>query len=146
METILQALIIYFIVLIILRLAGKRTLGQITPFDFVLLLIIAEASQQALLGDDYSLTNATIVISVLVGLDILMSHLKRGIPKLSLWADGAPVVVFSDGELIKSRAGKERVDESDILEAARHAHGIENLQQIKYAVLEKSGGIAVILK
>jgi len=77
MDAVLRGLSVYMFLLIIFRISGKRSLGQVTTFDFVLLLIIAETTQQALLGDDYSVTNAFLLIGTLVGVDIGLSLLNR---------------------------------------------------------------------
>jgi uncharacterized membrane protein YcaP (DUF421 family) len=66
--------------MLIFRLAGRRTMAQMTSFDFVLLLIISEATQNAMIGDDYSLTNGGLVVLILVGLDVPLSHVKRWYP------------------------------------------------------------------
>lgn len=146
MDIILRAVIIYVALLVIMRLSGKRTLSQITVFDFILLLIVGEATQQALLGDDFSITTSLTVIGTLVALDIILSIIKRKYPKIELWAEGAPLVILKDGKPIEKNMKKERIDVADVLSAARVNHGIERLDQIKYAVLEKSGGIAIIPK
>lgn len=78
METVLRGAAIYFILLIALRLSGRRTVAQMTPFDLVLLLIIAGTTQQALLGDDFSIINAALLIIVLFSLDIGLSYLSSG--------------------------------------------------------------------
>lgn len=144
MESVLRASAIFAFLLLLFRLTGKRSLAQITTFDFVLLLIIGEATQQALLGDDFSVMNAWIVIATLMGLDLLLSHLKHYFPRLDPVVDSVPLVVVADGKLIEERAGHERVDLEDVLAAAREKHGLERLEQIKYAVLERSGGISII--
>ena len=144
MESVLRASAIYVFLLLLFRVTGKRSLAQITTFDFVLLLIIGEATQQALLGDDFSVINAWIVIATLMGLDLLLSHLKHYFPRLDPVVDSVPLVVVADGKLIEERAAHERVDLEDVLAAAREKHGLERLEQIKYAVLERSGGISII--
>ena len=144
MDSIFRALGIYLILMLIFRIAGKRSLAQLTTFDFVLLLVIGEATQQALLGNDFSLTNAFLVILTLVGIDIGLSLLKQRWPTLEKWMDSVPLVILEDGKLHKDRMDKVRVDETDILTAARQMHGLERMEQIKYAVLERSGGISVI--
>lgn len=144
MESVLRASAIFIFLLLVFRVTGKRSLAQITAFDFVLLLIVGEATQQALLGDDFSVMNAWIVIATLMGLDLLLSHLKQGFPRLDPLVDSVPLVVVADGKLIEERAGHERVDLEDVLAAAREKHGLERLEQIKYAVLERSGGISII--
>ena len=144
MDTVLRAVGVYLILLILLRVAGKRTLSQVTTFDFVLILIIAETTQQALLGEDYSLTNMTIIASTLVLLSLVFAYVDFYLPNVSKWVDGAPLIVVRDGEILKDRVRKELVTEEDILESARMKHGIERLDQIKFAVLEKSGDISII--
>ncbi len=89
MDMVLRALAIYLFLLLIFRLSGSRTMAQTTPFDLVLLLIIAEAVQQALLGDDFSVTNALVLIVVLIGADIVMSVLKEHMPLFEKVVDGS---------------------------------------------------------
>jgi uncharacterized membrane protein YcaP (DUF421 family) len=93
MESVLRALAIYAMLLVVFRLVGKRALAQITTFDFVLVLVIAEATQQGLLGNDYSLTNAFLVIVTLVAADVWLSVLKQRVPAVEPWLDGVPVVL-----------------------------------------------------
>jgi uncharacterized membrane protein YcaP (DUF421 family) len=144
MDSVFRALAIYAILLIIFRISGKRSLSQITTFDFVLLLVIGEATQQALLGDDFSLVNAFIVIVTLIGVDIGLSLLKQRSPKLELLLDDAPLIIVENGRPLKERMDKARIDESDVLTAARELQGLERMDQIKYAVLERSGGVSII--
>lgn len=144
MDPLLRAAAIYGALLLIFRISGKRTLAQITTFDFVLLLIIGEATQQAMLGDDFSVTNGVLVITTLVALDVAMSFVKEKLRWFDRAADSLPVVIFQDGRPIGDRMRKARVEENDILAAGRGSQGIERLDQIKYAVLEQSGSISVI--
>lgn len=146
MDSVLRAAAIYIGLLLIMRFAGKRSLAQITTFDFVLLLIIGEASQQALLGQDFSVTNALLVVITLVMLDIGLSLLKRHSERFDKLLEDVPLVIVEDGVALKDRMAKARVDEQDVLTAARHLQGIERLDQIRYAVLERSGGISIIPK
>lgn len=134
----------YAFLLVVFRIAGKRSLAQITTFDFVLLLIIGEATQQALLGDDYSVVNACIVIATLILFEIALSHLTARFPTVDRAMEGLPLVVVENGKLLKERLKRERLDESEILAAARELHGLEGLKDIKYAVLERSGGISIV--
>lgn len=119
-------------------------LSQITTFDFVLLLIIGEATQQALLGDDFSVINAVLIIVSLVTFDILMSLIKRRSPYIGRVIDGNPMIIVENGHLLKSRAQRARIEEEDILEAARYSQGLSRLDQIKFAILEKDGKISII--
>jgi len=144
MDSIVRAAVIYAILLLIFRIAGKRSLAQITTFDFVLLLIIGEATQQAMLGNDFSVTNATLIIVTLLALDIGLSLLQQRLPYLDKWLDDVPLVIIDDGKVLHDRLKKSRIDESDILHAARELQGLERMDQIKYAVLERGGGISII--
>lgn len=144
MDAVLRGLITYLFVFVVFRIAGRRTLSEATTFDFVLLLIVAETTQNALIQSDQSMTNAALLIVTLVGLDILLSLLKQRLGWLERWIDGTPLVLVEDGTLHRDRMRKARIDESDILEAAHDKQGLERLDQIKYAVLERGGSISII--
>jgi len=144
MDSVLRAAAIYLVVLVVFRLAGRRTLSELTTFDFVLLLIIGEATQQALLGDDFSIVNAMVVIVSLVVFDISLSLLKNKSRWLSKLIDGEPMIIVEHDQVLESRIRKARIDEGDILEAARHSQGLERIDQIKFAILEKDGKISII--
>jgi uncharacterized membrane protein YcaP (DUF421 family) len=146
MEAILRGALIYIVLLVLFRVSGNRALSQITAFDFVLLLIISESTQQALLGEDFSLINALLVIVTMVLLDIGISLWKQRSPQADKVIDGVPIIILENGQPLKDRMDKERVDEADILAAARELQGLERIDQIKYAVLERSGGISIIPK
>jgi uncharacterized membrane protein YcaP (DUF421 family) len=146
MDAVIRATAIYLFVWLVFRIAGQRTLSDATMFDFVLLLIIAETTQQALLGEDFSVTNAFILITTLVGIDILMSLLKQKFPRVGRVMDGEPVLIVENGRPIEKRLARARIDREDILEAARRLQGLERMDQIKFAVLEQSGGITIIPK
>lgn len=144
METVLRGFAIYVVLLVIVRLSGRRTLAQMTPFDLVLLLIIAETTQQAILGDDFSITNALVLIVTLFGIDIALSYLKKGHTGLSLVIDGTPTILVSHGQLDHHAVKRARVSVEDVLKAARIQQGLERLEQIKFAVLEASGEISIV--
>lgn len=146
MDAILRGATVYVLLLLIFRIAGRRTLAQMTSFDFVLLLIISEATQNAMIGDDYSITNGMLVILTLIGFDILLSHVKRWSPAAETWLDGKPTILVDHGRPLREIMKRARINESDVLTAAREKHGLERLEQIKYAVMETSGGISIIPK
>jgi uncharacterized membrane protein YcaP (DUF421 family) len=144
MDAVLRAAAIYFALLVIFRIAGRQSLSELTLFDFVLLLIISEATQQALLGNDFSMTNALLVIVTLIGIDIGLSQVKRRWPMVDLWLEGAPLILVEHGVPLESRLKAARLRIEDILESAREKHGLERLEQINYAILEKNGKISII--
>jgi len=144
MESVLRAAALYAFLLVLFRITGRRALSEITTFDFVLLLVIGEATQQALLGDDFSVINAFVVIATLVLIDILLSLFKERSPRVGRFLDGVPLIVVEYGKPLTERLRKARLTEADILEAARQSQGLERLEQIRFAVLEKNGQISVI--
>lgn len=144
MELFLRAMVVYLFLLVLLRLAGKRTLSEMTTFDFVLLLIISEATQNALVDDDHSLSNGLAVILTLVALDRIVAVLKRKSARMERLIEGAPLMLVDRGQVLQERLRQSNVTLEDILQAARQTQGIGTLDGIKYAVLESSGGISII--
>ena len=144
MDAVLRALVIYAFIVVVMRLSGKRTMSQLTAVDFVLLLIISEATQQALLGDDFSLTTSALVITALVFIDRFVDFMKFRFKGVSKVVEGTPLVVVEHGKPLTHRLRKEHIDVDDVLAAARANHGLHRIDQIDYAILETSGGISVI--
>ena len=144
MDSIFRGIAVYGFLLLIFRVAGKRTLSQITTFDVVLLLIISESIQQALIDSDNSVTNAFLLVVTLVGLDVTLSLVKRRSKRIARLLDGTAIVIIENGHLHHDRMEKERIEASDILSSARELQGLERLDQIKYAVLERNGEISII--
>ena len=146
MDSVLRATAVYFIVLFIFRAAGKRSLAEMTAFDFILLLIISETTQSALVDGNNSLTNTVVLVVTMVGLDIALSFVKEWFRPIERAMDSIPLIVLAYGVPLNDRMKKARIDEADILSAARRSLGLERLEQIKFAVLETNGGISVIPK
>jgi uncharacterized membrane protein YcaP (DUF421 family) len=146
MNPVIRGLAVYLFVYVVFRILGKRSLAEITTFDFVLLLIISETTTDALIGEDYSLVACFVMVSTLVGVDYLFSILKDKSKWFQVASEGAPLVIVDNGKPLTKRMEKSRVDEEDVLEAAREIHGLERMNQIKYAVLERDGTISIIPK
>ena len=144
MDSVVRAAAVYLVLLLLFRLVGKRTLAETGAFDLVLLLIISEAIQQALIDGDNSMTNAFLIVLTLLGLNVGISLLKQRSPLVERLVDDVPLVIVADGRPLRELMDKARVDEKDILQAARQQEGLERTDQIKYAVLERSGGISVV--
>ncbi len=144
MNVVARGLTIYLILLLIFRLMGKRSLNETTTFDLVLLLIISEVTQNALVGEDFSLTTSAVLICTLMGTDLLFSLIKEKWKLFGHVTEGLPLVIVENGKPLKKRMDKAKVDEEDVLHAARFNMGLERMEQIKYAVLEKDGGISII--
>ncbi|MCU0506904.1 MAG: DUF421 domain-containing protein [Anaerolineae bacterium] len=146
MDSVLRALAVYFGLLIIFRLTGRRALAQMTTFDLVLVLIISETIQQAMVGDDQSMTNALVLVLTLVGSAALISVLKQKSTRVEKWTEGLPVFVIENGKMHEDRMAELRVDEDDIMAAARQTQAVEKMDDIKHVVVENSGQISVIPK
>jgi uncharacterized membrane protein YcaP (DUF421 family) len=144
MNPVLRGIAIYVFLLIIFRIMGKRTLNETTTFDLVLLLIISEVTQQALVGEDFSLTASALLITTLMGVDLLLSLIKQKFPFFDQVSEGVPLVIVDNGKPLKKRMEKTKVDEDDVMKSARLNCGLERMEQIKYAVLEKDGEITII--
>lgn len=144
MEMILRAVAIYLILLVVFKIAGRRALLQMTSFDLILLLIISEATQQALLGEDFSVTGAMLTIITLVVIDMLFGVAKKYISGAESMLDGSPVILVVHGEFQNEKLKKVDVSCDDILVSARQNHGIYQLEKIKYAILERNGHISII--
>lgn len=144
MESVIRALVVYAVLLVIFRIAGKRTLSQASEFELVLLLIISETVQEALVDNDHSMTNALVLIVTLVGTTIALSLAKRRWPRLARWLDGLPILAVHRGSPQHAVLHAERVDETEILAAARASHGVASMDGIEHAVIEQNGEISVI--
>lgn len=144
MNPVIRAIVIYLILLIVFRFMGKRSLASTTTFDFVVLLIISEVIQNALVGEDYSLTNGIVLIATLMGMDIILSLIKSKFKKFDRVAEGTPLVIVDNGQPLTERMLKSGVELDDVMQAARMLQGLERMDQIRYAVLEKDGSISII--
>jgi uncharacterized membrane protein YcaP (DUF421 family) len=144
MELVLRPLLLYFVLLVVTRMTGKRSLGEVTAFDFILLLILSETVSNAIVGQDSSLTAAVVAFTTLLTVDVLFSLLTRRLKLLERFVEEEAVVILRDGKVIPQRLRKERVDEKDILEAARQIHGIQRMEDIAFAILERGGHISII--
>jgi uncharacterized membrane protein YcaP (DUF421 family) len=129
---------------IVFRIAGRRTLAEITTFDFILMLIIGDAAQQALVGDDYSITTAALVVVTLVLLDVLMGRVSITGNRMRRIIESAPVIVVEKGKPLDDALRREGVDLEEVMMAARERHGLQTLDDIKYAIVECHGGISIV--
>ena len=146
MDAVIRGLAVYVFLLIVFRFAGKRTLAQTSSFELVLLLIISETVQEALIDDDHSVTNGFLLVLTLVSITIFLSWIKQRFPKADKWLEEEPLIILENGKPHKHRMDKVRVDEREILSAARRLQGLTRLDEIKYAILESNGEITIVPK
>jgi uncharacterized membrane protein YcaP (DUF421 family) len=146
MESVIRGVVIYLFLWAVFRLSGKRTLAQTSPFELVLILIISEVTNQAMVDSDHSITNAILLIMTLVGMSVLLSVIKHYSPRATRWFEGMPLPLVKDGKLLQDNLDKARVDEGEILAAARITQGADRMAQIKTATIENDGKISVVMK
>ncbi|PTM94161.1 DUF421 domain-containing protein [Mycoplana dimorpha] len=144
METVIRGLAIYFSLLVIVRLSGRRTLAQMTPFDLVIILVISETTQQAMVGEDFSITASVLLILTLFTADIALSYVKRWWPYSARLIDGVATVLVVNGKFEEEAMRGCRLERRDVLEAARSQQGIDTVKDIKFAILEVDGNISIV--
>ena len=144
-EIIVRTFVVYVVVLILLRTAGKRELGQMTPFDLVVILVIANAVQNAMTGGDNSLTGGVIAAGTLTFVNIAVGRWGSSIPLFRRLVASEPTLLLQDGKPITEHMKRERIDLQELEMAARE-HGIPELSQVAAAVLEEDGSISIIPK
>jgi uncharacterized membrane protein YcaP (DUF421 family) len=144
MDTVIRTVCIYLFLLVVFRLAGRRTFSEMTTFDLVVILIISETTQQALTRDDQSLTGAFLAILTMLLLDVGLALAKVRLKPVDKWLDGLPTVIVSEGKPLERQMRKSRVDIHDILGAAREYQGLHSLAQIRYAILEPNGKLSIV--
>jgi uncharacterized membrane protein YcaP (DUF421 family) len=144
MESVIKSAIVFLVLWLVIRASGRRTLGQLTVFDFILFLIIGGVAQRALTAQDYSLTHAFLIIATFVVIDVLVSLIERDVPTVASILKGLPTVVVENGRVLSGRLRRARLTEDDVLQAARRLHGLETMNEIKFAIFEASGEISII--
>lgn len=146
MDAVIRPLLMYFFLLFVFSIAGKRSMAEMDTFDMVTMLIISEATQNALVGQNSSMTYSFLVIITLVACTVFMAWLKARSPRMEHVLQGGPVILVENGRFFRERMKAAYVDEQDILSSARKEQAIERLDQIKFAILETSGQISIIPK
>jgi len=144
-EIVVRTMVVYVTVLGLLRLAGKRELGQMSPADLVVILIIANAVQNSMNGGDVSLIGGLVSAATLVVGNLLLGRFGRNIPILGRLVVEEPTLLLQDGKPIKENLDHEHVDIAEVEMAARE-HGISDLDEVAAAVLEIDGSISIIPK
>lgn len=142
-EIVLRTAVVYGALLVGLRLTGKRQIGQMAPFDLVVILLIANAAQNAMVGPDTSLVGGLISAGVLLGASAVVARLRDRIPGLRRALEGTPTLLISDGQLLANAIAAEGVDMEELEQAIRE-HGIDGLENVKMAVLEVDGTISIV--
>ncbi len=143
LEIALRTGVIYLLVLLGIRISGKREVGQMTPFDLVLLLLLSNSVQNAMTGPDTSLAGGAIAATTLLILNYVVAELSGGNRRFRRYIQGQPALLVHDGEILQAHMAKEHVS-MDELERALREHGVGTYKQAALAVLEVDGSISVL--
>lgn len=140
---VIRTLTVYLAILVGLRLAGKREMGQMTVFDLVVLLLIANAVQNAMVGPDTSLVGGILAAMVLLAVNAVLARVRLHWPQLGRWVEGTPTLLVLHGEVIPAHLRQEGIDEESLAAALRE-HGVGQVSEVEMAVLEIDGSISVV--
>lgn len=141
-ELVLRAVVVYASLLIMLRVSGKRSVGQFTPFDFLVMLLLSEAVSNGLSGGDESLTGGLLLAASLIGLNFLLGYITSRSATLEKLAEGTPVLLGRDGQIFEDALRANRVGQADVERALREADC--ELKNMHCVFLETDGGISVL--
>jgi uncharacterized membrane protein YcaP (DUF421 family) len=144
-EIILRTAVVYVVVLVLLRIAGKRELGQMSAVDLVVILVIANAVQNAMTGGDNSLVGGVIAASTLVAMNIAFGRLAARAPVLGQLFTSEPTILIDEGKLVQEHLSRENISREDLEMAAREK-GIDDLSKVHAAILERDGSISIIAR
>jgi len=143
LEIVLRTAIVYAVVLIGIRLAGKREVGQMTPFDLALLLLISNAVQTAMTGPDTSVSGGIVAAVTLLLINAAVTQLVWKNRKVRRAIEGSPTILVRHGKIVEKNLEKEKVTADSLTQALRE-HGIASISDVNIAVLEIDGSISVL--
>jgi uncharacterized membrane protein YcaP (DUF421 family) len=142
-EKILRSVVVYGFLLVAFRVAGKRQLGQMTPFDLIVLLIISNVLQNAAIGNDSSLGGGLLGAAVIIVLNGLIAWTTFRCKRVERIVEDAPTILVKHGHVLRANLAREFVSMAE-LRAALRKEGIASLTEVRYAILEEDGHVTVI--
>ena len=144
-EFVFRALLVYGFLLVMLRLTGKRQVGQLSPFDFVLLLVLSNAVQNSMNAGDNTVAAGFILVATLLAVNGVMSWLTWRSKRAEILLDGRPQILVHNGQLDEAMLASERITRHELMAAVRQA-GVSDVADVRVAILETNGRINVIPK
>ena len=145
MDIVARASVMFIIVYALLRLMGKREIGQLSPFELVTLIVTGDLIQQGVTHQDFSLTGATLAIFTFAGWSLIMSTISHKLPRARNALSSGPLVLMRDGKFLDDNLNHERIDHDEFASQLRLA-GIASPHQVAWAILEPEGKISFIRK
>jgi len=143
MDIVLRATVMFAVVFLLLRLLGKRELGQMAPFELVTLVVMGDLIQQGITHNDYSLTGATLAICTFAFWGVVLGWISYLFPRMRKVLDGQPRVIVRDGELLVGNLRRDRMTREEV-EAEMRLAGIGRMADVAWAILETNGKISFI--
>jgi uncharacterized membrane protein YcaP (DUF421 family) len=143
MDLVIRATVVFLFIYLVTRVAGKRELSSMEPFDLILLVVMGDLVQQAITQSDYSVTGALIVISTITLLTVFVSFVNWRFRRLRSVLEGQPVVLVENGNLIERNMKRERITVEDI-ESEGRLQQVTDIADIRWALLETNGQISII--
>jgi uncharacterized membrane protein YcaP (DUF421 family) len=144
-ELMLRVVIVYASVFVLLRVVGKKHVGELAPFDLVVLLLLSESVQNALIADDKSVTGGILAAATLFALSQLVGFVSWRSKRAERALEGVPRVLVRHGHVYKDVLAREQITQTELLEALRR-EGCTSLTKVRYAILENDGAITVGLR
>lgn len=144
-EFVLRAVVVYVVLLAMIRLSGKRTMGQFTAFDMLLIVLLGNAVQNALLGSDTSMAGGLLLAATLMSLNWAVGFVTSRSKRAERVLEGAPVVLARNGHVYRDVLRRELVSRDDFAKAMREA-GVSDIDRIHLALLETNGHITILLR
>ena len=141
-EFLARAVVVYIFLLVILRLTGKRQVGQLAPFDLVLLLVLSNALQNSMNGGDNTVTGGVISAVTLISLNYLLGYITFRSKKMGRFIEGRPQVIIHNGRVYRDIMERERLTQDELDAAVRQA-GCASIDEVHFAILENNGQISV---
>jgi len=142
-EKLLRSVVVYTFLLVAFRLCGKRQLGQLSAFDLVVLLIISNVVQNAVIGNDNSLGGGLLGATTILLLNLLVAYVTFRFKRADRMIEHSPTVLVRHGRILRDNLRRERLGPRDLRAALRH-HGVVSIRDIRYAFLEEDGHVSVI--
>lgn len=142
---VLRTILIYFIVLVVVRLMGKREIGQLSPFDFVVAIMIAELAVIPMESPGIPLWHGIIPLLILAFLEIAISYIALHSHRVRSFLDGEPQIIIKNGQILKKEMRKSRYNLDDLMAQLREK-GYPNIKDVEFGILETSGELSIIPK
>lgn len=144
-EVVLRTAIVYVFLIVAIRVSGKREVGQMSVLELIVILVISDAVQNSMVGENTTLWGGLVAVATLIGLDFAIKEVARRSRRVSHIVEGEPRLIVRDGRLLTKALEQEGLEAEEVRAAVR-AHGLARVEDVRLAVLETDGSISVIAR